>query len=597
MKLGHFPIVVALFILNACGSDVPLAFVPSRVHDIPKETITPEISTGRTHKAVTVAKKFMVVAANPLATQAGQKILAKGGSAVDAAIAVQAVLNVVEPQSSGIGGGGFLLHYDAKTKDIIAYDGREVAPSSVKPTLFTDKNGQAIPFDKASIGGRAVAVPSVLKMLALAHKEHGKLPWHDLFADAIYLADNGYPLSERLHSMLKVASHYKKLANTDFKRYLNLDGTLKNVNETVYNKPLAKTFTQIAKQGTKAFYSGDIANDIINTVTQTKTAPSGMTLADLKNYQPKKREAPCVMYHLYKLCGMPPPSSGGVTVLQALKMLERFNLKDYDYYNPYDIHLTASALRLAYADRNKYLADPDFVPVPTKALLSETYLRKRSELINPTKAIKIAPAGDPSEAVTQFASLKTSEPPSTTHISIVDSFGNAVSFTSTIEQAFGSGLATQSGFILNNQMTDFDFLPVIDGINIANSVEANKRPRSSMAPFLIFNPKGQLIGVVGSPGGARIISFILPRILSIIHSKQSIDTMLSAPNMTAMLPEANIELEAGVDLKNLDNAMIKYGYKPIVTDLTSGLHMIYLKNGLLYGAADPRREGSALGEK
>ncbi len=595
MKLHRLSISVA-FLLSACISNNPVAVVPQNVHNTPKEIISPEIATGRNHKDIAIAKKFMVVSANPLATQAGQKILAKGGSAIDSAIAVQAVLNVVEPQSSGIGGGGFLLHYNAKNKGMIAYDGREVAPAYVSPTLFMDKNGKAIPFDKASIGGRAVAVPSVLKMLALAHKEQGKLPWHSLFTDAIHIAQNGYPLSKRLHSMLKVASSYRELAQTDFKRYLNQDGTLKKANTVIYNKPLADTFTKIAKHGADAFYTGGIANDIIHTVTHTPTAPSRMTLADLKNYQPIKRQIVCILYHRYKVCGMPPPSSGGVTVLQALKMLERFNFKEYDYYNPHAIHLTASALRLAYADRNKYLADPDFVSVPTNALLSETYLQRRSSLINPHKAMTIAPAGDPSESMTQFASLKTSEPPSTTHISIVDSFGNAVSFTSTIEQAFGSGLATQSGFILNNQMTDFDFIPEHDGMKIANSIEAGKRPRSSMAPFLVFDPQEKLLGVVGSPGGARIISFVLPRILSVIHSTNNLNKMLDTPNMTAMLPDNTIELEANIDLKNLDNALLKYGYKPVITDLTSGLHIIHLKNNLLYGYADPRREGVALGE-
>jgi gamma-glutamyltranspeptidase/glutathione hydrolase len=600
MKLRYICIIVALCVISACHyNDLPFVKPTkpvARVHDTPKETISPEIATGRNHKPIVTAKKFMVVSANPLATKAGQKILRNGGSAVDAAIAVQAVLNVVEPQSSGIGGGGFLVHFDKKSNNIIAYDGREVAPSHAKPTLFLDKNGKPIPFAQAATGGKAVAVPAVLKMLALAHKEQGKLPWKDLFNDAIDIAKNGYPLTERLQLMLQVAPEYRKHANHDFKRYLNADGSVKKTGDVIYNKPLAQTFTKIAMHGADAFYTGDIADDIIKTVSNDNTAPSSMTLADLKNYSPKKRVASCILYHKYKLCGMPPPSSGGVTVLQALKMLERFNLNDYDYYNPQHIHLTASSLRLAYADRNKYLADPDFISVPTDALLSETYLRKRSELINPTKAIDIAPAGDPSEAQTQFASLKTSEPPSTTHISIVDSYGNAVSFTSTIERAFGSGLATKSGFILNNQMTDFDFIAEKDGVKIANSIEGNKRPRSSMSPFLIFTPKGQLMSVIGSPGGARIISFVLPRILSLIHSKKPINTMLASPNMTAMMPEAVIELEAGIDLKNLDTAMIKYGYTPIVTDLTSGLHLIHIKNGVLYGTADPRREGVALGE-
>lgn len=563
---------------------------------INKELITPEIATGWSEKPVVTSKKFMVVAAHPLASRAGQKILARGGSAIDAAIAVQAVLNVVEPQSSGIGGGGFLLHYNAKKNKMRAYDGRETAPSGVTSDLFLKQDGTPQDFTYAASGGGAVAVPGLLKMLWQAHQAQGKLPWKVLFNDAIDYAENGFKLTPRLQKMLSSALHYKELSETDFKRYLDQDGQVKEINNVIYNKPLAKTFQVIADQGIKSFYSGTIAQDIIKTVTETEHFPSKMVLSDLKNYEPITRDPVCILYHAYKLCGMGPPSSGGVTVLQALKMLERFNLQDYDYYDSQDVHLTASALRLAYADRNKYLADPEFIAVPTYSLLSETYLRERSELIYPDKALDIIGAGDPSQPITQFASLKTSEPPSTTHISIVDQYGNAVSFTSTVERAFGSGLVTKSGFILNNQMTDFDFIPNKNGVLVANRVEANKRPRSSMAPFIIFNPKGELMGVIGSPGGARIISYVFPRILSMIHSKQPINKMLSAPNMTAMHKTPDIELEQGMNLHNLDNDLVKYGYIPVIRDLTSGIHIIYKKEGTFYGAADPRREGIALGE-
>lgn len=598
MILKRLFLCIIFAILPACHqkSDVDVHLKSSEAHETTKQVVIPEIATGKISKPVVTSKKFMVVAAHPLATKAGQKILAKGGSAVDAAIAVQAVLNVVEPQSSGIGGGGFMMNYDAKTNNIIAYDGRETAIASVKPTLFLDKKGNPLPFNEAAMGGSAVGIPGLLKMLSMAHEKHGKLPWHDLFADAIDIAENGYPLSSRLQRMLQVAPYYKELSQTDFKRYLNDDGTIKKVNTLIYNKPLAKTFKIIANQGVDAFYKGHIAEDIVDTVNNAQKYPANMTLADLKNYHPKNRQPACILYHHHKLCGMPPPSSGGVTVLQAVKMLERFNLKEYDYYNPQDIHLTASALRLAYADRNKYLADPDFASVPTDVLLSETYLRKRSELINPSKAIDFVPSGDASEPITQFASLKTQESPSTTHISIVDSYGNAVSMTATIERAFGSGLATKSGFILNNEMTDFDFIPEVNGVQVANNIHPSKRPRSSMAPILIFDPKGKLLSVVGSPGGARIISFVFPRVLSLIHSKKPLGDMLDAPNMTAIFPEPIIEFEKDSELKNLSNEMVKYGYKPVIVDLTSGIHLIHIKNNILYGVADPRREGIALGE-
>jgi len=593
MKIRYLFWTIIFFVSTACQNHITKNLLSENIQ---KETIIPEIATGREYKPVVKSSKYMAVAAHPLATKAGQKILEKGGSAVDAAIAMQAVLNVVEPQSSGIGGGGFLVHYDANSKHIISYDGRETAPSKADPNMFTDKNGKAIDFYHASMGGRAVAVPALLKMLALAHKEQGKLPWKSLFQDAINIAQNGYKLSNRLYLMLNEVSHYRELSKTDFKRYLLNDNTVKPIGTKIYNKPLAKTLEHIAVKGADSFYTGKIAHDIIDTVQNDDHAPSTMTLEDLKNYQPKKRHVPCIIYSNHKICGMGPPSSGGVTVIQAIKMLERFQLKDYNYYNPYHIHLTASALRLAYADRNKYLADPDFIAVPTKALLSDAYITRRSRLINPNKAFEKAIAGDPSKGIRQFASLKTIEPPSTTHMSIVDQFGNAVSFTSTIEQAFGSGLVTKSGFILNNQMTDFDFIPEKNDMKIANAVAPLKRPRSSMSPFLIFDAKDNLKAVIGSPGGARIISFVMPRILSIIHSDKPINTMLSSPNMVAMSPDKIIELEAGLNLKELDHNLIKYGYLPKIRDLTSGIHMIYIKDKILYGTADPRREGTALGE-
>jgi gamma-glutamyltranspeptidase/glutathione hydrolase len=293
---------------------------------------------------------------------------------------------------------------------------------------------------------------------------------------------------------------------------------------------------------------------------------------------------------------MPPPSSGGVAVMQSLKMLERFNLKNYDIYNPYDVHLTASAMRLAYADRNKYLADPDYVAVPTEHLLSETYLRQRSSLIDAKRAAEIVTPGDPSESVNQYASLNTYEPPSTTHMSIVDADGNAVSFTSTIERAFGSGLATKSGFLLNNQMTDFDFVTSKNDIPVLNRIDGNKRPRSSMAPFFIFNKENKLTGVIGSPGGARIIAFVLPKILYMLHTNKPLNEIINTPNFTAMMPDAVMEVEAGVELKELNSKLEKFNYTPYLSDLNSGIHAIQIKDNMLYGAADPRREGVAMGE-
>jgi gamma-glutamyltranspeptidase / glutathione hydrolase len=570
---------------------------------IAKELKAPEIATAIKAKPVVQAKKFMVVAAHPLAAVAGNEILKKGGSAVDAAIATSLVLNLVEPQSSGIGGGGFMVYYDQKSQQMLSFDGRETAPMATKPDHFLLKNKQPMDFDTAATGGGAVAIPGLVKMFALAHQKYGKLPWADLFKPAITLAENGFPMGERLHLMLQQAPHYKNLSDS-YAMYFDANQQLKPVGSIITNKPLANTFKIIAKEGAYAFYHGKIAKDIVDTVQNAKQFPAPLTLQDLAGYQAKTRDVNCISYHEYQVCGMMPPSSGGVTVLQALKMLEHTPLRKLAPYSPDAVHLIISASRLAYADRNKYLADPDFVSVPTDRLLNETYLASRRRLIHPSKATPFVSAGDVSQPQTQYASLKTQEPPSTTHLSIVDQAGNAVSMTNTIERAFGSGLATKSGFLLNNQMTDFDFSPIINGVPVINAIAAGKRPRSSMAPFIVLDKHKKVSLVMGSPGGGRIIAYVLPKMISVLDWKLPLDETLNMPHFVAMLATPDIEIENKTHLdkkydmiqKNLISSLMQKGYHVTTQEQTSGIHIIQRKNEMLLGSADPRREGLAIGE-
>lgn len=585
----------ALSFLVSCG------YTPKIEDNASKEAIIPEIATGVVNKPLVKSKKFMISSAHPLATQAGYDILARGGNAVDAAVAIQMALNVVEPQASGIGGGGFLVYYNAKTKKLISYDGRETAPMSTKETHFM-KNGKPLDFDVAATGGSAVAVPGVLKMLELAQKEQGKLQWKDLFTSAINYADNGFPLSDRLHEMLKTATYYKKLSS-DYQRYFNEKGELYPAGYTIYNKPLAESFKEISNNGSDVFYKGAIADTIVDAVKNSPHYSTILTKADLASYLPKKRNVPCIPYKKYELCAMAPPSSGGVTVMQALKILEPFKLENEQPYSTKSVHLIASALRLAYADRNKYLADPEFFPAPTEAMLTETYLTNRRSLISMSKAMPYVFAGDPSEPTIKYASLIKNEPPSTTHYSIIDSEGNAVSMTTTIERAFGSGLVTKSGFLLNNQMTDFDFIPEINDVPVANRPEAGKHPRSSMAPFIVFDENGEVKLVMGSPGGARIISYVLPRLISVLDWNMPLNEALEMPNIVAMSakPDIEVETENHINQKadeivlRLNKDLPKMGYKIISIPQTSGIHAVMRCGTELCGSADPRRTGSAKG--
>ena len=448
----------------------------------------------------------MVAAANPWAVDAGVDILRAGGSAVDAAIAVQLVLNLVEPQSSGVGGGAFLVHYDGVTRQVIAYDGRETAPQSVTSDLFL-RDGKPMKFFDAVVGGRSVGVPGVVAMLELAHDRHGRLPWARLFATAIRLADHGFPVSPRLNALLARDRHLKTFETA--RRYFYDESTKpRPIGWVLKNQPLAETFRLIATGGSNAFYKGEIARDIVRTVQGAAKNPGVLSRDDFTSYRAVAREPVCGPYRQYTVCGMPPPTSGGLTILQILGMLERFDLADLTPGSPQAVHLISEASRLAFADRARYMADSDFVRVPIAGLIDRDYLAQRAGLIDLSASMGSASAGDPPRQRTELLSDDRSlELPSTTHISVVDSRGSAVSMTSSIENAFGSRLMV-GGFLLNNELTDFSFVPSREGQPIANRVEPGKRPRSSMSPTIVLNADGSLKLVIGSPGGSRIIPYV-----------------------------------------------------------------------------------------
>ena len=536
----------------------------------------------------------MVSAANPLAAIAGSNILKAGGNALDAAIAAQMVLNVVEPQSSGIGGGGFLMHFDSKSGVIDSYDGRETAPKSATPKMFLQANGIPMEFFDAVTGGTSVGVPGLLKMLEQAHRDHGKLPWPQLFKPAIKLAKSGFKISKRLARLIAV-DKYLKLSPSAKYHFYNANGSPKKEGENLKNPELALTLEKVAAHGADGFYKGSIASSIIASISQSIKNPSGMNLSDIANYKAMKRDPLCSPYRIWLICGMPPPSSGGVTTLQILGLLQRFNFSNFEPMTLRPIHLISEASALAFADRNIYVADPDQIPVPTAGMIDPEYLKLRSNEISVFKAKGRRHPGMPGHSTNlNFSPDEIEKGLSTTHISIIDKNGNSVSMTSSIENVFGSRIMVK-GFLLNNQLTDFSFKPEENGVPVANSVGPGKRPRSSMSPTFIFDDSKNLIMAIGSPGGSKIIGYVIKTIVATLDWGMNINDAINSPNFTNR--NGPITLEKGTPLEGLKPKLEKMGHKVKISSQESGLQGVFASKEGLKGGSDNRREGISIGSE
>ncbi len=605
----NFSCLVAAALLAACAS------TPSGINNIVPHQ--PESASGTTEKPGWQTSRFAVAAANPLATDAGYQILKAGGSAVDAAIAVQLVLTLAEPQSSGIGGGAFLMHFNGK--DVEAFDGRETAPMAATENLFIKPDGKPMTFNEGMVGGRAVGVPGTVRMLELAHQQHGKLPWATLFQPAITLAGSGFSVSARLHTLLK-ADPFLKLDPTAAAYFYQADGNPHPVGHVLKNPALAAVLRQLATQGSKALHEGDIAQAIVDKVQKHPTNPGQLSLADLASYQPIKRAPLChdhqatrpgsaVAVRSYSICGFPPPGSGGIAVGQILGMLQHTNAATLPLENGQPgaewLHLYTEAARMAFADRGQYVADPAFVQAPGSSwasLLDDRYLASRAKLIGP-QSVKTAKPGTPGPVNTSYAPMPGQPEYGTSHISIVDAYGNALAMTTTIEAAFGARQMVK-GFLLNNELTDFSFAPTdAAGTPIANRVQPGKRPRSSMAPTLVFDKAtGQLVMSGGSPGGALIIHYTAKTLYGVLNWGLTPQQAINLPNFGSN--NGPTLLEEGRFAPATLQALRARGAEVREVDMTSGLQALtriqtqrqVQGQNLWHGGADPRREGIVMGD-
>ena len=538
------------------------------------------------------ANHAMIAVANPLAAKAGFDVLQDGGSAVDAAIAAELVLTLVEPQSSGIGGGAFLVHLDGRQGRVETFDGRETAPASAAPDMFIGSDGKPLPWHITADLGRAVGIPGLLRMFESAHRAHGILPWARLFAPAINLAQDGFIVSPRLAKLLTQEKRLREIPGTS--DYFFPGGEALKAGDTLKNPRLAATLKSVATLGASSFYSGEIAAEISARVATARNGATKITPQDLGGYRAPERPPVCVPYRQYKVCGMGPPSSGGILIAQMLGILSHFDLPSMAPYSPEAVHLIVEASRLAFADRNLYVADADMVPVPIDKLIDPAYLAERARLIDTAARIPKVSAGRIGRQATLLAPETLAVGgTSTTHMSVVDRFGNAVSMTASIERPFGTGLMA-AGFLLNNQLTDFSFTPKKDGRPVANAVAPGKRPRSTMSPTLVFGPDGELRLAIGSPGGSRIAGYTLKVILGVLDWNLHIADAIARPNIVCR--GGPVDIEADTHATALKPALETLGHTVEIRPLTSGLHGIEVRDGRLYGGADPRREGIVLGD-
>lgn len=562
----------------------------------PSTTLTaadtaPEAASAQTTQQLVHGQRQMFATANPLATQAGYAMLERGGSAIDAIIAAQAMLTLVEPQSSGIGGGAFLLHYDGAEAQLQTYDGRETAPALATPDRFLQQ-GQPLSYAQAVNSGLSVGTPGVLRALEMAHQQHGRLPWATLFEPAIQLATEGFSVSPRLHTLITDNQQALREQPAAAAYFLDAQGQPWPVGHRLKNQALADTLTRIAQDGVQTFYEGEIAEDMVRSV-RNHPKPGDLSLADLQSYAAVERAPLCGPYRRYTVCGMPPPSSGGLTVLQLLGVLQQFPMQHFAPQSVEAVHYFSEAGRLAYADRDFYVADPAYVGIPVKGLLSPAYLRQRSALIQPDSSMGKAEPGDPMALLASLGKDHAYELPSTSHLVAADTFGNLVTMTTSVEAAFGSKILVR-GFLLNNQLTDFSSLPTdAQGRPVANRVEAGKRPRSSMAPVMVFDA-GKPYLITGSPGGSAIINYVAQTLVGVLDWGLDIQAAIALPHYGSR--NGATELEEGTAVVGVADALRAKGHNVNILPFTSGLQGIVITNNGFYGGADPRREGLVLAD-
>lgn len=549
-------------------------------------------ATAQTSAPAPRAATGAVSAADPRAAAAGQEMLRQGGSATDAAIAIAIALTVVEPQSSGIGGGGFLVHHEGRTGKLSSFDGRETAPMAATERLFLGADGKPLAMGDAVPGGTSVGVPGNIRMFAMAHQRHGKLPWAKLFEPAIRLARDGFEISPRMAEFLETRGRTAAFSAWGKSYFYNPDGTPKPAGTLLRNPALAATLTTIAQRGPDSFYVGPLAEALVNTVRSAAKNPSAMTVGDLASYDAKERPVLCGSYRGYRICGMSPPSSGAINVYQMLKQIERFDLRALGKDSSEAWHLIAESQRLAYADRDAYMADPDFAPVPAEGLMSDAYLASRSGLIRRDSRMARVEAGTPPGA-RSMTPARSPEPAGTSHMVAVDAAGNVATLTSTIEGPFGSGL-TVSGMYLNNELTDFSFAPERNGAPVANKVEPGKRPRSAMSPTIVYGPDGKVRLALGAAGGATIIAQVAKTIIAVIDWDLPVEEAIALHQLVAM--GDGVAVEQGTALEAMIPALRAKGHIVVARALPLKGNAVEWRDGRWIGGADRRSEGKALAE-